>query len=192
MTNANRHTKTFFNLSEEQIGNSANRGFAQNVKDLHGLVESIRAADGIQIQVSEIRMAVRITGLANKDPFGLVPVAVQTAGTFTSNDSVSYRVIAEMLDQAIDDVFGYQPLSEPKFSRLLVKSDSTSAYQGLEFTLVIPSNILQLLNKESETERLQTAYVGFVGVVHDTDDTLTFHVTTSVKYTERRKKLVIR
>jgi hypothetical protein len=60
----------------------------------------------------------------------------------------------------------------------------------IETTITLPAKVLNILNKESESERLQDLYLGYVGI----GDTLTLIVKTvyAIEYTEVRQKIVIR
>jgi hypothetical protein len=117
---------------------------------------------------------------------------VQTAGTWTDNPNNVSRIIAEMLDTDIDDVFGFQKLRGQMVSkRMRTDAGGSGAVQGMEFTLNIPSNLLLLLNKETETERLQNLYLGCVGL-GDVGDVVGFRVFDEIEYTEQRKNITIR
>jgi hypothetical protein len=144
------------------------RHFVENVIDFHNLVESqILGDDGRQCKIYFLACTVIYE---SEDPFSIVPLIVQTNGTITDTVDLTAEEIRVNLDSAIDDVFGFKKL--PNFRKPLVASrvpslDSTSA-SGREFQIrlhaEVPAFALQILNKTTESERLQDIHL----VVHGT------------------------
>lgn len=167
-------------------------GFTENLVNLHSMIEAISGADGVQIQVSAMRIHIRLYIESEvQDAFCIIPVIVQTVGTWTSTADLANNTIRQMLDSCIGDVLGYTPLGSLRVSKLLPTHDSHIS--GMEFTLSIPQHILQLLNKETESERLQHLLVGLVGKFeHQDNANLIGTAYVESLYTERRKSIVIR
>jgi hypothetical protein len=88
-----------------------------------------------------------------------------------------------------DDVFGYDIIVPFRMAR---KSHYTgSAAYSLETTFQLPRKILDILNKETETERLQELYLAIVGFGTNTA-TVAFVTGMFIEYTEQRKIVVLR
>jgi hypothetical protein len=99
-----------------------------------------------------------------------------------------------MLDGGIDDEFGFQIVGTPKVSRVKNVSDDNGieTHQVLEFTISLPKNIINLLNKESNTERLQSLIFGIVGLCSDAQGSISLTGFYEIDFIERRKGITIR
>ena len=194
MNKSNRQkTKTAFGFNGLiTITGGSNEQFANNVMSLHAAIEGIRATeDGIKIHVSKIIVTLRLYGDADGNGFFITPVVVQTAGIFSEQDDLAQTGIDTILNASIDDVFGYQVLRSISPAKRV--RCSTAAIQfGVEIQLELPQNILNLLNKESETERLQNLMMGFVGQRSVAADGIVGESQYIIEYTEQRKALTIR
>jgi hypothetical protein len=193
MTKRSR-VKTHLTTPTGGLGQSmtSDKGFANNIINLHDLIEGIKSADGIQIRVQSITIDLRLYGNDGDPAWVFQPLIVQTVGTWTDTVNLAQRVIDEILDQAIDDVFGYQPIGEPRTTRRVFPLGGNTTQQGSEIRIQVPMNIISLLNKETETERLQNLLFGIVGVMNGTTDVYTLYYTITVRYTEERKSITIR
>jgi hypothetical protein len=124
------------------------------------------------------------------------PIIVQTAGTFT--DTVALGPLysnAAILDACIDDVFGYNRITQRALVGKRMPPDvghAAPAYIfAAETTIDLPAHVRELLNKETETERLQTLYLGLTGQGVN-GDTLNVYCVIDILYTEQKKSIVIR
>ena len=188
----NKNNRTYNDFVVNAITlTTANRYFAENLKDLSALLESIAALEGAKAQVSKLFITFRIVSKSN---FAITPLIVQTAGTFADTVDSELKIIDKLLDAAIDDVFGYQRLQPMKVARKVPVNDNavdTEANFALQFSLEIPSNVLQILNKESETERLQNIYLGLIGHARTLEpiDCVTYW---NIDYKTVSKKIILR
>jgi hypothetical protein len=133
----------------------------------------------------DIRARETITG----NYFSFLPIVVQTAGTFTSTVDLSAGQVQEHLNSAIDDDFGYQIIGKQSCSKEISDS-ATGTY--VQRRVVIPQNIIQLLNKEVGTERLQSLYFGIAGVQGATTGSFTMETQELTRYTLKKKGITIR
>jgi hypothetical protein len=120
---------------------------------------------------------------------------VQTTGTWTDTVDINQYIIDKILDSCIDDVFGYQLLGDKSVSRRVPTNAATSA-TGLEFAVQrcveIPGNLLQILNKESETERLQSLFFGVVGNAITASQVIHLKWFTEIHFVGVAKKIILR
>jgi hypothetical protein len=94
-----------------------------------------------------------------------------------------------LLNQAIDDVFGFDKLSQFKgIGRRLPGVD----LHGCEFAVMLPPKHIQLLNKEMESERLQDLIIGLVGRGQQSDVDIDYYAIIEVLYKEEHKAVVVR
>jgi hypothetical protein len=191
MVRNQRKIKEYLTVAQNQSTTAGtNKGYTQNLVNLHDLIEGIKSGDGIQIRISSIAIDLRIVAANDDYHFIIQPVMVQTAGTWTDTADLSQRVVGEMLDASIDDVFGFQLIGEAKTARRLFPV--ANMIHGFEIRIMVPTNIVQLLNKETETERLQNVLFGVVGVCLTSSDIVAHYYTARVRYTEERKSITIR
>jgi hypothetical protein len=190
MTRKRKPKRTLAKISDS-VAIGANLGFAEYITNLHATIEAIRAAqDGIQIRVSKVLLHLRTTSL---EAFAIQMLAIQTGGTFTDNPNETEGDVGSMLEGNIDDVFGYDYLSPSyKVARKGPSTDGAAAATFLiEATFPIPNKLLMLLNKETETERLQDLLVGFIG--HGSNgDTVFYKCFIEFHYVEEQRDIVIR
>jgi hypothetical protein len=159
--------------------------------NLHALIEAIRSGDGFQPKVAYIRFHLRIYSSDN-DLFAFQPVIVQTAGTISDTANVAVTNISAMLDSAIDDVFGHQKIGPMKIGRRIPGNSSANNFVGIEVTLEVPANVLEILNREAESERLQNLSFVLVGATQNNDTLLSFDGFVEIAYVEVRKKIILR
>ena len=170
---------------------STDKGFTDNLIDLSAIVDTIGALNGAKINVKKIRIHLRIY---SEETFIYQPLVVQTAGAWTADVTSANYIVDKILDENIDDVFGYQPLTDTKVSRRVptdVQTDDTGRITGSEITIELPGSILQILNKEAETERLQNLLFGVVGRTNVVQ-TIKLRLFVAYEYTIVRKKLILR
>jgi hypothetical protein len=185
---------TYLNVTADSIATGANTGFAENPLEnsLQAICAGLASVDGNRINVSSFRIKLSLYCAGASKSFGIQPVIVQTAGTFSDINNLVGRTVSALLADAIDDIFGYDLLGNVRFSKIAPSGDGTVAgsMEIIETTITLPAKVLNILNKESESERLQDLYLGYVGI----GDTLTLTVKTvyAIEYTEVRQKIMIR
>jgi hypothetical protein len=195
MTN-NRNQKTkkiFLSLLTDTITVGANEGFACYLADFHYICENIDVGDGAVCRPSHIEMFLQTSPTVIDEPYFIVPVIVQTNGTWTSNDNISHTSgIENMLAGTIDDVLGYYAYP-PRNSRRKPVSTIAGATGSncSEGTLIVPQHLIALLRKEIATERLQSLKFGFVGIGANTQ-VLQVRCLLTIKYDEVRRSIAIR
>jgi hypothetical protein len=184
--------KMIVDNNTDSIATGANGGYVENLWNLHTLMDSYRTDDGVKKRIHFCRIGIRLYSASAVYAFTLLPVVVQTAGTFTDTINQSSRIVDSLIAAAIDDVFGYDPLGNTRFSKI-VAGDGTLAgsIHSIETTIQLQPKHLQILNKEVESERLQDLYVGFVGVA-DSDLSLQLNSQIEIGFTEQRQAVVIR
>ena len=187
----NKNNRSYLHAEADTVTNvAADKWFTENLLSLSTIMESIAALDGAKAQVKSIRINIR---MYSGSVFGIVPLIVQTAGAFTDNNNIAFSTISSIDDQ-IDDIFGFQILREFQMSRRVPTSDptvDTGNTNAIETTLILPQNIVQILNKESETERLQDLYLGFVGWSLEAKQTLVYSIS-DFKYNVVAKRIILR
>lgn len=171
------------------VAQSSAVGFVEVIQNLHTLIETISGSDGVQIHVSGITIIIRLREDSD-EPFVYLPVVVQTVGSFASQVNLVQDRVEEMIDVATDDVFGYHPLGNIRGSRSSPNIGTNA--QKSEITLQLPQHLLALLNKETETERLQNLHLALVGKTDSVGASLVGECYLAVEFTEMRKSIVIR
>ena len=170
-----------------------NKHFVEAIQNIHTTVENILSADGQKSKISAFWFTFR---LDSEEKFGVLPVIVQTAGTITDTIDLASNIEDVNLDSCIDDVFGYQNLARvTKVARRIPSQDGSAAggrEHGLEFTVQVPGNFIQILNKEVETERLQNLYMVLYGFLADNDQVLHIKTTTEIDFVGVRKTIILR
>jgi hypothetical protein len=173
-------------------GSSLGTTFAENLEALHNLIEGILSVDGYKPKVSSIKIHLR---MYSEQVFSIQPIVVQTAGTFSDTVDNANSVVETLLNDAIDDVFGYQRIGNVSTAKRVPTSDASSSSGtelGIQRTVEIPGNILGILNKEVETERLQALYFGFVGIMTANTQNITVESCVEVTYSTISKKIILR
>jgi hypothetical protein len=132
----------------------------ENVTNIHDALEAVVAADGQTMRISRMVMHYR-AHLAATNFFTAQAVLVQTAGTLSdTTDIADGSPIDTALDQACDDVLGYTKLGKLAVPRFAPVNGTTQL--EIVRSVPFPQGIIQLLNKELETERLQDLYLALV------------------------------
>jgi hypothetical protein len=154
-------------------------------------------SDGEKPRISSMRIFVRLYKAATADPNGLIalqPLVVQTNGTFTDTENQAVHTIAELLDAAIDDEFGFQKLGDLRVSKIKNTTDDggNEGHEVLNFQIDIPGNIIGLLNKEVSTERLQNLSFGLAGKTAINAGTIGYNIWYRVIYIKQAKGITIR
>jgi hypothetical protein len=189
MNKNKRNLKCHIDHTTDSIADpGANGGFTELVRNtaLQNIIESIRSEDGIHMDVKTMTFNLRIY---SEEPFLVVPVLIQTAGTVTETDDQTASVIGELIAATCDDVFGYDRLGPAKSARRVPTADNDD--YGLEISIPLPNYALQILNKETETERLQNLYIAICGKGTNAF-AINLIVDTITEYREQRKTLILR
>jgi hypothetical protein len=97
-----------------------------------------------------------------------------------------------MVDAACDDVFGYTLIDDSRTSRRLRGPYDGASVKGGEFRINIPQHLVQLLNKETETERLQDLYLAIVGIMNTAGDSVHIDAFWTIRFHEERKTVTVR
>lgn len=184
----------FHYITKKTITQTTGQGFCENIQDLHALLDALGSSDGQKPRVTKIRVFLRAFTTTDQNPLTAVPIVVQTAGTFTDDVDIAPDDISVMLATVIDDIYGIQIIGQPKCSTLKNISDDTGveAHYIWETSFDIPRNLLNILNKETETERLQNLILGLVGIQTSTTGVYVLTAHAVVHYTEVRKGITIR
>lgn len=131
-------------------------------------------------------------------PLGIYFGIMQTAGTVI-NSTTSNKAELATLDSMTNDVFGFQRISTMKMQEsfyispktALVMDDIQTMYK-IKGQVNIPQNVLALLNKENETERLQDLYLIAICISTIPDTQNKLQIIESIDYSLKRKKITIR
>lgn len=150
------------------------------------VLETLDSGDGNVAQVQKIQFRIQVWG-TDLIPFSIQPVIVQTAGAFVDTIDQNTDDYSVALEAAIDDVFGYFPLGEEIYSRFA----PGGSVQIASKSITIPSNFLQIINREQGTERLQDLFVGFL-MKHGAVAAHQVHTFITVDYREVRKAIILR
>lgn len=192
----NVQKQTYFSfIGVNTIAAGANRGFGNSLINLNTLMESL-VADGKVSKVFNLRFHIRALGQTAECSFALIPLIVQTNGTFTDTVNLSNREISAVLDQCIDDEFGLQKIGDFRVSKVIPIADDAAGggvkrLFGSEFTVQVPRNIVNLLNKETSTERLQSLHFAIVGSTNPTQS-ISVETFYEVTFVEKTKGITIR
>lgn len=194
MKNKNQN-RSYINITSDSIAMGADIGYVENLfeSSLQTVVASLTESDGDRCKISSFRVRVSMTCDGGNDIFCLQPVVIQTAGTFTDSVAQPGREVSKLIAAAISDVFGYDLLGNLRFSKVMPTGDGTQAalVTIIETTFNLPPKILNILNKESESERLQDLFVGIVGLGL-ANQTFYIKIGYEIKFIKDQQKVVIR
>ena len=187
MVKQQQKTKIFSSSDTIAMG-TADRKFSESLFDLQADVLEAISSDGVKPHVSSMEVILRLEEqVAGSKKFAIQPVVVQSAGTFTDTVDQNVSTIDEALDAAIDDEFGYQKIGSIRNSKI----HPFSGLDQIETKVQIPRNLINLLNKEVSTERLQSLILGIVGHAEITGTIVCTWIGV-VNYIETRKGITIR
>jgi hypothetical protein len=138
-----------------------NLGFAEPGIDLSALAETLAEQDGQKARILEVVDHIQTKSVGSHM---LAPCFVQTAGNFAAVTNSADRLVQDLINSAVDDEFGVQV--EPTMVSILAPSSQaagTDVY-STDRTLRANQNVLNILNKEVSTEKLQSIWTGTSGV----------------------------
>lgn len=170
---------------------SSNYGFFENIEDLTALLESIASDDAKKVKVSRIRCTLRIYSTTVEENFSILPVIVQTNGTLADGVNLGSNNVSDFIDTQCNDEFGFQEIGNMRVAKHM--PDATTAHLWVvETAFDIPKNIINILNKEHQTERLQSLILAFLGKGQSTSFTLEAISHLEVFYDFTAKGIIIR
>lgn len=185
------------NVAQDTITmTAADRRFAENIVDLSALMETIASNDGQMPHVNKMKFWIDILVQPSSGVQHAIarPCVVQTAGTFTDVVDRADFNVQSILAAAIDDEYGFQWIQDSKISRLVTMTDDTGVeyHKHMRFTIDLPKNIINLLNREVSTERLQELKLALVGACISANAVLTVNTFYWVDYVSKNKGITIR
>jgi hypothetical protein len=197
--NRNQNKLVFFDLDEltSSAPSTGGKYFSHNALGLTDAVDYLSTlhlvtGNGGSARVSNFTIDMYIHC---KRSFNLFPVIVQTAGTWTSNYNRSEQTIEELLAATINDIFGYSLLRKHvKYCRPAVPlegstGDPPRVWQA-SIHIPLPQHIVSLINKNNETEALQSLWFGLLGEVEDYDEEMYFNISFYIEYTFQRRNII--
>jgi hypothetical protein len=167
------------------------RAFSTFIYNLQEQMEALGGLDGAKVQIKNIRFHMRFY---SNEEFAVQLALVQTAGAWTTTDDLDIAIVDAILNSCIDDVFGSYLLNQMQYSKRVPSDDMTAAApqsQGLYITAQLPQHLIQLINKEVETERLQELKFGFCGF-NQAAENIEYNGYVEVDFITVRKNVTIR
>jgi hypothetical protein len=189
-------------IDEVTMATGVNGSFCYNILNLSNIVEAL-VADGkypivrdITVHLRTIKELKTTTDFDGLCMYNILPIIVQTAGTFDFSSSQAYNNVNTLINQAIDDEFGFQKLREPLEAKIThIYNNSAQGYTHAiiecNMKIVIPQHIVALLRKEVSSEKLQDLYLGLVGKATGSFD-IFVNGSWVINYTEGTKGITIR
>jgi hypothetical protein len=174
----------------------ANLGAIFEVKNLTTMIESL-ASEGEQVLVSSVKFQVRAWSSDEiGGEFSAVPIIVQTSnGSFSDQLNTAHREIRAMLVAACSDEFGFLKLGKQRLSQaknvMVTTTPSTDILRTVEFEVIIPQSIINILNRSVSTERLQEILMA-ITACRSVAGNVYFLYGVEVEYTLRAKQIILR
>lgn len=179
-------------VTDSVVLGAADRYALDALFGLHTEVEAIGTAnDGILALPRKMRISLLAFGL---EPFAIKPYLVQTAGTITDTTDSTVESIDGLLDAAVDDNFGYRPLlKNVQVSKFVPDRNGSEADSdwGVLLNFDVPQDMLALLAKESDSERLQNLFT-VVWLHGSAADTIYLRAWLEVEFVQHRKGIIHR
>jgi hypothetical protein len=169
----------------------ASRFFVESLDELSDYIDGL-TTDGQRAQISSMHISFRSY---SQYTFAVLPIYVQTAGTLTDTVDQTVQNVDEIINTACSDVFGVQ-LAKPFWlqARNVPGDDPSNTAAntfGVELEFDIPKFLIDILNKENETERLQNLHFACLGYSDNTVG-ISFHVAITTRYSLKTKNVVLR
>lgn len=181
---------TDFEFETLDCTSSASGGSEQAIA-LSALLETLQTG-GHKAHVRRVRVQIRHTA---DEYFAAQLVVVQTAGTWSQVLDGSTNVDT-ILDASIDDVFGSSLIGPYQLAKRAPVNDPTVSSQTMTFiietTRELPQHLVQILNKEVSTERLQNLFIGSIFTVGQGASQINSTYFIEIDYTLDRKTIVLR
>lgn len=181
-------------LTSDTVTCATAPGFFELFEGLTDKIETDLISEGRAVKISRWRYFLRLVFTTDNEPGIVQPVIVQTAGNLADTVNLSSHSVVDIVDAACDDEFGIQMIAEPKVATLKnVSIDSgIKRYYILEMQFDVPQNIIQLLNKEQQSELTQKLYIGLAGLFSANVATLTLEGFEFIDYIIMQKGITIR
>lgn len=189
--NGSQQTKVFF-ASLETVTLSSDKNFSHQLgASLTATAEGL-VSDGQKPIIKNWKVTMRAQSGA-EDFFSLNPMIVQTNGTFTDTDDQAVTTQAGLLDGAINDEFGFQKVGSSRVSKVKTPLDAgATPHTYVETQFDLPRNVINLLNKEVSTERLQSLLLGVTGCCINTAASITIAIHHEISFMVKAKGITIR
>jgi len=160
--------------------------------DLSSVVDGL--ADDVyaeKARISKCKIHAQFNGTT---PFIGTVYLLQTAGTFTAGAYTSTYKIESVLADAVDDEVGLLPLFQPKASHYVMTYDNGGPVQWHQLSFVgnLPKKVINLLNKETQTEREQELLFGAVVQTELSGEYVTLTMFLEIEYANVSKTITIR
>ena len=171
---------------------SSASGGAEQAIDLSAVIDSMSGSEQGKVRIKKIRIGLRHV---SEEYFAAQLVVVQTAGTWSQVlDQATY--VDTILDAAISDVYGSKLIGPFQLAKRTPVNDTTVGVQTMTFavesTRELPQHLVQLLNKEAESERLQNLLVGSIFVAGQGASQINSTYFFEIDYELTRKNIVLR
>lgn len=193
MTTKQQKRKHFAFYLDTIDGSTAYYSGAEEIANLHTLMEAINSGDGSKIKITQMKIHLRVY---SDEPFAIAPLIVQSAGTFSEVKDVADNIVDIVLDAAVDDMYGSQMLGPTSVARRTPVNDPTSSPQtmtfAIEVTRLLPGNLLNIINKELETERLQSMRLGYFAKQGPAASMISVYTIIETDFVTVRKGIVTR
>jgi hypothetical protein len=196
----NKGSKYHLDLGQGSLttGASGQRSGAIRLSDadLHALIEGIVGEDADRAFVKSIEVEVDMYHMGPAVvQFAAALALVQSAGSMSYGPFATVNIIDDLVDDMSDDSIGFRLFQLPHMSRFVLGWYTTADVYLTKWTckIQIPKDIINLLNKEVETERLQPVYL-VVLLPEVNGDSKAVYATWSIKveYVEQSKGITIR
>jgi hypothetical protein len=177
-------------LEHDALSSGVSKYLLVRVLDLTGEVENL-GVDGMSAKVKKF-----VIPWAFHCPdafFNGSLVWVQTAGTITQAGNIGYEEIDQIIAAQCDDEFGFE-IARNISARFIPHNDfdANIMYYGVSGQTVVPQRILNLLNKETQTERSQSTFLCFVLQTSQASKNLYYRMGSVIDYTLTAKNISIR
>jgi hypothetical protein len=164
----NKKTITRIILINDSVAVGANKNAFEVMESMTNTLENL-SSDGQQVKLKNLSYHVCIHG-----PFGAVtaippsfviqPVVVQSSsGSVADAVSIAEGNIATIINNGVSDEFGFQKLGNLRTSKPKTggAGGGSDVFHYIKTIFRIPGNIIALLNKQINTERLQDLFACF-------------------------------
>ncbi len=184
---------TAWGTCTDSVSPGANGGFGDLQFNLNTEVETLTSSisEGMVAHVTSLTFDVQFYNNDDETVQGvIIPVIVQTAGTFTDTVNLTYRTVEGVIDGCCDDEHGQYAF--PMVSIVKEPAVAVAGFAaGARCRVRMPQHLLDILNSETQTEKLQSLIFAVVG---STTINKTFNIRThyELKYTLVKRSILRR
>lgn len=186
--------ETTLSLSNKSpVNANADRAFLTHVIDLSTAWEGLTGDEGVLALVKRLVVDHRLTsgdGWSKAFFAAGFWLVIQTAGTLTEGNDINSLEIPDAIDPQCNDVFGYEIISKTIIPVIRYCEADDAAVAEARITFQLPQKYLAMLNRESETERLQDLYLALVGFTKQANTALCSTAVLRYDWIESRKKII--